>query len=62
MPVVCRPARAEDLERADALVVANINELATRQGFGPIASANQPKPALFALQDAAARTPLTSPQ
>lgn len=35
MTVVCRPARAEDLEHADALVVASINDLTLRDGFGP---------------------------
>jgi hypothetical protein len=30
MPIVCRPARAQDLERADQLVVTSINELTSR--------------------------------
>src|SRR5229473_6578644 len=38
MPVVCRPARAQDLKLADDLVVASINDLAERHGFGPIAT------------------------
>jgi Transposase DDE domain group 1 len=37
MPVVCRPARAQDLERADELVVASINDLTERHGFGRMA-------------------------
>jgi GNAT superfamily N-acetyltransferase len=36
MPVLCRPAREEDLERTDQLVVASINDLTQRHGFGPI--------------------------
>jgi ribosomal protein S18 acetylase RimI-like enzyme len=37
MPLVYRPARAQDLERADAIVVASINDLTERHGFGPMA-------------------------
>jgi hypothetical protein len=42
MLVVCRPARAEDLEKADALVVASINDLTERHGFGPMAVSHPP--------------------
>jgi ribosomal protein S18 acetylase RimI-like enzyme len=51
MPVVCRPARAQDLKRADALVVASINDLTERHGFGPIAALRPPNFQLFSLKD-----------
>jgi len=34
MPILCRPAREEDLERTDELVVTSINDLTQRHGFG----------------------------
>ncbi len=51
MPVVFRPARAQDLELTDALVVSSINELTERHGFGPIAARSPPRFQLFSLQD-----------
>jgi GNAT superfamily N-acetyltransferase len=51
MPVSYRPARAQDLERADALVVASINDLTGRHGFGPMAVSRPPNFQLFSLQD-----------
>ena len=51
MPVVCRPARAEDLARADALAVASINDLTVRHGFGPMATAGSRSFQLFSLAD-----------
>ena len=51
MPVLCRPARAEDLRRADEIVVASINELTERHGFGPIAATRPPNFQLFSLKD-----------
>jgi ribosomal protein S18 acetylase RimI-like enzyme len=54
MPVVCRPARAQDLERADELVVASINDLTERHGFGPMAVSHPPIFQLFSLKDDAA--------
>src|SRR5262249_55431998 len=51
MPVICRPARAQDLELADSLVVASINDLTVRHGFGPIAVRSLPKFQLFSLND-----------
>ncbi|MCK1366454.1 GNAT family N-acetyltransferase [Bradyrhizobium sp. 62] len=51
MTVVCRPARAEDLELADALVVASINDLTLRHGFGAMAAASPPNFQLFSLTD-----------
>jgi ribosomal protein S18 acetylase RimI-like enzyme len=51
MPLVYRPARAQDLERAEALVAASINDLTERHGFGPMASARPPNFQLFSLKD-----------
>ena len=51
MPVVYRPARAPDLARADELVVASINDLTERHGFGAIAVSRPTKFQLFSLQD-----------
>jgi GNAT superfamily N-acetyltransferase len=51
MTMVCRPARAEDLELADALVVASINDLTARHGFGSMAAASPPTFQLFSLRD-----------
>ncbi|MGB3436111.1 N-acetyltransferase family protein [Achromobacter sp.] len=44
MALVVRPARAEDLPRAQQLVTRSINDLTVRHGFGPIAT---PRPADF---------------
>jgi ribosomal protein S18 acetylase RimI-like enzyme len=46
-----RPAQAEDLAAADALVVATINDLTVRHGFGPMATASPPSFQLFSLKD-----------
>jgi ribosomal protein S18 acetylase RimI-like enzyme len=51
MPIHYRPARAEDFVRADELVVASINDLTERHGFGKIASPRPPQFQLFSLQD-----------
>src|ERR1700682_524788 len=51
MPILCRPAREEDLERSDRLVVASINDLTQRHGFGPMAAAHPPEFQLFSLND-----------
>ena len=51
MPILCRPAREEDLERSDQLVVASINDLTQRHGFGPMAAAHPPAFQLFSLKD-----------
>ena len=51
MSIVYRPARAQDLERADQLVVASINDLTQRHGFGPMASSHPPNFQLFSLKD-----------
>src|SRR6266516_5241019 len=51
MPVVFRPARAEEIERAEELVVRSINDLTERHGFGPMASLRPPQFQLFSLND-----------
>jgi GNAT superfamily N-acetyltransferase len=51
MPILYRLARAEDLERADELVVASINDLTQRHGFGPMAAPHPPHFQLFSLKD-----------
>jgi ribosomal protein S18 acetylase RimI-like enzyme len=51
MPVVCRPARAQDLERADELVVASINDLTETHGFGRMAVSRPPTFQSFSLKD-----------
>jgi GNAT superfamily N-acetyltransferase len=51
MSLVYRPARADDLAATDALVVASINDLTVRHGFGPMAAASTPSFQLFSLKD-----------
>jgi hypothetical protein len=51
MPIVYRPARQQELERAEELVVLSINDLTQRHGFGPMASLRPPHFQLFSLQD-----------
>jgi GNAT superfamily N-acetyltransferase len=51
MPVICRPAREEDLVRSDELVVGSINDLTQRHGFGPMAATSPPRFQRFSLQD-----------
>ncbi len=51
MAIVCRPARMDDLTRADELVVASINELTERRGYGKIASSHPPNFQAFSLRD-----------
>src|SRR5882757_3749563 len=51
MPLAYRPARAQDLAPADALVVASINDLTERHGFGSMATARPPDFQLFSLKD-----------
>lgn len=51
MTVVCRPARADDLEAADALVVSSINDLTVRHGFGQMAAPSPPNFQMFSLAD-----------
>jgi hypothetical protein len=51
MPITYRPAREADLERSDRLVVASINDLTRRHGFGPMATSHPPAFQLFSLKD-----------
>ena len=51
MSLVCRPVRAQDLTTTDALVVASINDLTERHGFGPMATSSPPNFQLFSLKD-----------
>jgi hypothetical protein len=51
MSLVYRPARPKDLATTDALVVASINELTERHGFGSMATSNPPNFQLFSLKD-----------
>lgn len=51
MPLTVRPASAEDLAPAEALVVASINDLTVRHGFGPVAKSRPPDFQAFCLQD-----------
>ncbi|MGN6590230.1 MAG: GNAT family N-acetyltransferase [Sphingomicrobium sp.] len=46
-----RPAVANELVQIDALVVATINDLTNRHGFGSMAAASPPNFALFSLRD-----------
>src|SRR5258706_7806504 len=51
MPVVFRPAQAEELQRAEELVVRSINDLTERHGFGRMATLRPPEFQLFSLKD-----------
>jgi GNAT superfamily N-acetyltransferase len=51
MSATIRPARAEELQAVEALVVRSINDLTERHGFGPIASLRTADFQLFSLQD-----------
>src|SRR5215471_682005 len=51
MSIVFRPAHADELQRAEELVVRSINDLTERHGFGPMASLRPPDFQLFSLKD-----------
>lgn len=51
MTIVYRPAHAQDLELADALVVSSINDLTIRHGFGPMAAASPTRFQTSSLKD-----------
>lgn len=51
MSVVFRPARAEELQLAQELVVKSINDLTERHGFGPVASVRPAAFQIFSLKD-----------
>jgi GNAT superfamily N-acetyltransferase len=48
---IIRPARAEELQAAEELVVRSINDLTERHGFGPMATLRPPEFQLFSLAD-----------
>jgi len=51
MSLVYRPAREQELAATDALVVASINDLTERHGFGSMATSSPPNFQLFSLKD-----------
>jgi ribosomal protein S18 acetylase RimI-like enzyme len=51
MTLVYRPARADELATTEALVVASINDLTKRHGFGAMATSTPPNFQLFSLKD-----------
>jgi GNAT superfamily N-acetyltransferase len=51
MPIVYRPARADELQTAQELVVQSINDLTVRHGFGPMASLRPADFQQFSLKD-----------
>jgi GNAT superfamily N-acetyltransferase len=51
MPIIYRPAHADDLQRASELVVRSMNDLSDRHGFGPMAVVRPPAFSLFSLND-----------
>jgi hypothetical protein len=51
MTAVCRPARPDDLERANALVAHSITDLTERHGFGPMVSPRSSRFERFSLND-----------
>jgi hypothetical protein len=50
MPILFRPARVDELQRAQELVVRTINDLTERHGFGPMATLRPPDFQLFCLR------------
>jgi len=51
MPILYRPARADELPATQQHVVRSINDLSERHGFGPMASVRAPDFQLFSLKD-----------
>jgi GNAT superfamily N-acetyltransferase len=51
LSTIIRPARAEELQTAEDLVVRSINDLTARHGFGPMATLRPPDFQLFSLAD-----------
>ena len=51
MPLVVRSARADELARAEELVVRSINDLTGRHGFGQIAASRSPDFQAFCLRE-----------
>lgn len=51
MPIEYRPARAEELQATQELIVRSINDLTERHGFGPMARVRSPDFQLFSWKD-----------
>jgi hypothetical protein len=51
MQIIVRPARAEELQAAEELVVRSINDLTVRHGFGAMASLRPADFQQFSLSD-----------
>jgi GNAT superfamily N-acetyltransferase len=51
LSTIIRPARAEELQAAEELVVRSINHLTQRHGFGPMATLRPPEFQLFSWAD-----------
>jgi len=51
MQIIVRPARAEELQAAEELVVRSINDLTVRHGFGAMASLRPADFQQFSLND-----------
>ena len=51
MPILYRPAHAEELPATQQHIVRSINDLSERHGFGPMASVRAPDFQLFSLKD-----------
>src|SRR5690349_18093007 len=51
MAIQYRPARAEELQECQQLIVGSINDLCERHGFGKMASVRTPDFQLFSLKD-----------
>ena len=51
MPIEYRPARADELQATQELIVRSINDLTERHGFGPMASVRSPDFQLFSWKD-----------
>src|SRR6476469_107949 len=51
MAITMRRPLDDELEEIDGLVVASINDLTARHGFGPIASVSPPRLQRFSLRD-----------
>jgi len=49
MPIVYRPARADELQATQELIVGSINDLTERHGFGAMATVRSPEFQLFSL-------------
>ena len=51
MTIVYQLAKSQDLARTEALVVASLNYVTERHGFGPMAMASRPNFQMLSLKD-----------